>query len=86
MRTEVLWLQHRKPLPGHLSYCKRHKSWKQDVLMFGHSFCNTSASYHLFHKKGRDLEFKATQEWGAVYPLSELRKYILVRSKINSVP
>lgn len=64
MRTEVLWLQHRKPLPGHLSYCKRHKSWKQDVLMFGHSFCNTSASYHLFHKKGRDLEFKATQEWG----------------------
>lgn len=64
MRTEVLWLQHRKPLPGHLSHCKRHKSWKQDFLMCGHSFCNTSASYHLFHKKGRDLEFKATQEWG----------------------
>ena len=53
--------------------------------MFGHS-CNTSASFHLFHKKGRDLEFKATHEWGAVYLLSELRKYILVRSKINPVP
>lgn len=63
IRTEVLCPQHVKPLPGHLSYCERHRSQKQDVLTSGDSSCNTILPLFIYFMRMAELlEFKAT--WG----------------------